>query len=212
MIDKFFFLYRITKNKNELEGGKIKNIIIYSIFLSFLFLAACKGENDNEKVVTSGKDITFKKVEPIKADDTVPNFKIIKVADEKTLALSDYDGKVVIIDFWATWCPPCKVAIPSMNKLYDAYNGQGLEVIGITVDSIRGDSDKDKLKQFIEKFAMKYPIAYASNEVRAIFGGIPSIPTVFILSKEKKVIKSYAGFSAAVEKEIEETVKQLIAQ
>ena len=180
---------------------KVNRMIRYILLFALVFWVCQCGQAKEREA----------KKEAVKRDlPKAPGFVLKKVMDEEELALSDLSGKVVILDFWATWCPPCRMSIPSFNHLYEKYKGKGLEIVGISLDRIKDFSDQQKLKAFIQKNSMKYPIVYATNEVRTSYGGIPSIPQVFILDRSGSVVTSFKGFSESVESGIENTVKRLL--
>jgi thiol-disulfide isomerase/thioredoxin len=183
---------------------KIKRIFKYTLLFALVFGVCQCGQakekgNGAKKENKSQKDL-----------QKAPGFVLKKVMGEEELALSDLSGKVVVLDFWATWCPPCRMAIPSLNDLDEKYRGEGLEVVGMSLDRIRDINDQQKLKNFIQNYSMKYPIVYVTQEVRNLYGGIPSIPTVFILDRSGSVVTMFKGFSESVESGIENTVKQLL--
>ncbi len=120
----------------------------------------------------------------------------------ETLKLSDYKGKVVILDFWATWCPPCRKGIPDLVELKKAYKDKGVEIIGLSLDAITHDgSTLRDVVPFMKSNSINYPIVKADNQVINNFGGISSIPTSFVLDKDGNVFASYVGF---VEKSVYE--------
>jgi peroxiredoxin len=105
--------------------------------------------------------------------------------------LSDYRGKVVILDFWATWCGPCRMGIPDLNVLYSDYRGKGLEILGIAMD----EGGKAGVLKGMQKHAIMigYPILIGTAEVQKNYGGIEAIPTTFILDKEGNIVAKYVG-------------------
>lgn len=102
--------------------------------------------------------------------------------------LSDYKGKVIILDFFATWCPPCKEEIPDFIELQKKYCGQGFTMIGISL------SKMGEMKSFVERMGINYPVLIDDGYATAVYGPIRSIPTTFIIDKEFKVVKKYIGF------------------
>lgn len=104
--------------------------------------------------------------------------------------LQDYKGKVLIIDFWATWCAPCRKEIPDFIALQDEYREKGLEVIGISLD----DSLRD-LTDFVKTNQINYTILYRDQERKIVdvFGGIKGIPTTFIIDREGNVVNKFVG-------------------
>jgi len=119
-----------------------------------------------------------------------PDFNLTDI-NGKPVRLSDYQGKVVILDFWATWCPPCRKGIPDFNVLYSNYRGKGLEILGIAVD----EGGKDSVQQGMQEHAITigYPILIGTAEVQKSYGGIEAIPTTFILDKEGNIVAKYVG-------------------
>jgi len=113
----------------------------------------------------------------------------LPTSDGKQLKLSDYKGKVVIIDFWATWCPPCRKGIPDLVELKKKYGSKGVEIIGVSVDQ----ETKPDVVPFIKEYGINYPIVYGNTNVYQQYGGIRAIPTSFIIDKEGKVVASYEG-------------------
>ncbi len=109
------------------------------------------------------------------------------------LTLTDYRGKVVIIDFWATWCPPCRKGVPDLISLKNEYGDQ-LEIVGVSLDAIsRGGATKDDVAPFMEEFGINYPIVQGNQDVVMQYGGIRSIPTSFVIDRRGFVISRYVG-------------------
>ncbi len=110
------------------------------------------------------------------------------------IKLSDFKGKVIVLDFWATWCAPCREGIPDLIEIQKEFKNQ-VQVIGITVD-------RDPLKvvpPFVKEFKINYPILIGSDEVYKQYGGIDAIPTTFIIDREGKIRNKIIGL---VEKQV----------
>jgi len=104
------------------------------------------------------------------------------------LNLADYKGKVVVLDFWATWCPPCRKGIPDLIEIKKQY-GDNFEIVGVSVDT----ETKPDVPGFIKEYGINYPIVYGNMGVYNEYGGIRSIPTAFIINQDGKIFKKYVG-------------------
>lgn len=110
------------------------------------------------------------------------------------LKLSDLKGKVVILDFWATWCPPCRKGVPDLVELKKEYKDKGVEIVGISLDAItRNGTTVNDVGPFMKSYKINYPIVRGDQNIVYSFGNINSIPTTFVLDKEGRVIAKYAG-------------------
>ena len=109
----------------------------------------------------------------------------------KSVTLSDYKGKVVLLDFWATWCPPCRKEIPGLISLYDTYKSRGLAVVGVSMDDSKSD-----IRKFAKKLGMNYPIliGYGRNDLEPAFGPLP-LPTAFVISRGGKICFKHDGMT-----------------
>jgi cytochrome c biogenesis protein CcmG/thiol:disulfide interchange protein DsbE len=121
-----------------------------------------------------------------------------------TFNFSDLKGKVVILDFWATWCAPCKVEIPWFLDLYDRYKGQGLEVVGVAMD----DEGMSVVKPFAEKLRINYHVVLGNENLATQFGGIVGLPTTFIIGRDGKIVAQHQGLVGR--NTFEEAVKKLL--
>ncbi len=119
--------------------------------------------------------------------EKAPDFTLESINGD-TIKLSDYRGKVVILDFWATWCRPCVMEIPHYKELYEAYKDSGLAIIGIALDK------PQKVVSFVDRFEVNYPIAVGDRSLAAEYGGIRAIPTTFVLDQDGKIYKKYVGY------------------
>ncbi|MBN1637624.1 MAG: TlpA family protein disulfide reductase [Ignavibacteriales bacterium] len=123
---------------------------------------------------------------------TAPDF-VLTSTDNKQIELSDYKGKIVILDFFATWCPPCRAGIPDLLSIKEEYKND-VEILGISLDEETGPSaTRQDLIPFIKEMNINYPVVYYTNDVISKFGGIEAIPTTFILDKEGNIYSQYVG-------------------
>ena len=106
------------------------------------------------------------------------------------VSLSDFKGKVVILDFWATWCPPCALEIPHFVTLQEQYWDMGFTMLGVAVNS----GDVGMVNSFARKYRINYPILMADDQIQKAFGGITSIPTTFIIDAEGNMRHRYIGY------------------
>ena len=118
-------------------------------------------------------------------NQTAPVFTL-KSLDGKTLALAELKGKIVVVNFWATWCPPCRAEIPDFVEFYNQNKDKGLEIVGVSVDEMT----PRQLQPFVQKNKMSYPVALVNKKILNDYGPISAIPTTFVI--DKKGIIRYA--------------------
>lgn len=121
---------------------------------------------------------------------TAPDFTLPDI-NNKSVSLSDFSGKVIILDFWATWCGYCVKEVPHLVELYNTYKEKGLVIIGIDVDT---DEDAAMLKSFASKQGITYPILLGNKNVTDSYGGVRGIPTSFIIDRNQKIVQTYVGY------------------
>jgi len=123
--------------------------------------------------------------------------------------LSDYKGKVVLLDFYATWCEPCRAETPHLVSLHKQYAGQGLHVVGLNVG---GEDDHSQVPSFAKEFGIQYPLALPDDElVDGLLGNNQSIPQAFVFDRSGKLLKRFIGYSDNSGAELERVVKAAIA-
>lgn len=123
-----------------------------------------------------------------KSSALAPDFTL-PTSDGKSMKLSDLKGKVVILDFWATWCPPCRKGIPDLIALKKKYGAKGFEIVGVSVDT----DTKSEVVPFMKEQKINYPVVYGNMNVYQQYGGIRAIPTSFVIDKQGKIVASYEG-------------------
>jgi len=117
-----------------------------------------------------------------------PDFTLTDIEGNE-VTLSSYKGKVVFVNFWATWCPPCRREIPAFIELRDELGDEGFTVLGIAVDP----REFNKVAPFADQMGMNYPVLLDKKGVSNLYGGISSIPTTFVVNREGKVVERIVG-------------------
>lgn len=132
-----------------------------------------------------------------------PNFKL-KAQDGKVVELAKLRGKVVVVNFWATWCGPCRKEIPGMLEVYKQYKDKGLEIVGISLDQ----EGWEVVKPYVERSKMNYPVVVGDGELAEAYGGIDAIPATFIIDKKGNLAKKHIGYMSKFD--FEEAVKSFL--
>lgn len=162
------------------------------LFLSLLALAIC-----GAVFLTAHSKFRARQIGS--ADRAVaPDFTLTDLSG-KPLTLSSYRGKVVLLDFWATWCDPCRDEIPRFNVLQDKYANRGLQIIGVSMDDA-----PDPVREFQQQFKMNYPVVMGSARIGELYGGILGLPVAFLIGADGRIYSKHLGATdeAVLEKEI----------
>lgn len=133
-----------------------------------------------------------------------PDFELTSL-DGKRVKLSDFRGKAVLLNFWATWCSPCKVEMPWFVDLQKKYGNDGLVVIGVAMD----DTDTPKIAQFASEMGVNYPVLLGTDKVSDDYGDVQFLPTSFYIDRDGKFVGKGVGLIAR--KEIEDNVQKALA-
>lgn len=123
------------------------------------------------------------------AAQEAPDFTLTDVEGKK-VSLSDYKGKVILLDFWATWCGPCKMEIPSFIELQNVYKDD-VVVLGVSLDQ----GGPSAVVPFVEKMKINYPVVYGDGTVVKAYGGIRGIPTTFVIDRDFNIQRKYVGYT-----------------
>lgn len=118
-----------------------------------------------------------------------PHFSV-RGLDGRVLRLSDFKGRAVIVDFWATWCLPCRASMPHLDSLQQRYEQRGLVVLGLSID----DQPPSSVRRFADKLGVKFRLALADEQVLDAYGPIRSIPTTFFINREGEVVRRVVGY------------------
>ena len=168
-----------------IKPKKILLIVVGVVLLFVVGIIAIDGQPEVEKPSRASQDLSDdEKISTAKA----PEFTLSDTNGD-SLSLSDYKGRVVIINFWATWCAPCREEIPGFIKLQEKYNGE-LAILGISVDQ---DGPR-VVPPFMERYGINYPVLYADGEIIRNYGGISGVPTTFLLDRNLVVQRYYVGY------------------
>ena len=169
--------------------NKRVSILFFSLLLASGFMLGC--EKFDSGSTQDAPEFVLKDL----------NGNVVKLSDFKT-------KKVIILNFWATWCGPCRMEIPQLIEFYNQYQGDGVEIVGISVD--RGGNAIEKVRKFSSQYNVNYPLLMFSNKVVQDYGGIRAIPTTFVLDRNMKIFKKYQGYRS---KEVfEEDIKVLLGK
>jgi len=185
---------------------------LFLLAISVTFITSCFNEKPAEKAPEVEKSETEKSEveEPAATPDAPvgPTYK--NLVDEKNISLVAMKGQVVLIDFWATWCPSCRKEIPGFIELYDKYKDKGVSIVGISTDS--GEA---VVNRYIEQQKITYPIIMNTKELqteyeKAIDQRIRAIPTTIIMNKKGEVASVYIG--ARPKSVFEQEILKLLAE
>jgi len=132
-----------------------------------------------------------------------PDFSL-ETLDGKTMRLSDLRGKAVLLNFWATWCGPCKIEMPWFVELQKQYAAQGLQIIGVAMD----DASKEDIGKFVKDMGVNYPILIGKESVGDQYGGVPALPESFLIGRDGKIVDKIIGLRGKAE--IEDAIKKAL--
>lgn len=158
-----------------------------------LFLFSCGG-NPPENEAAAGT---------ARLGQAAPEFSLNSM-DGKTHRLSDFRGKVVLLDFWATWCPPCRASTPALGRLHKKMAGKNFAILSISVDN-----NPNPVKPYLEKEKVKYLTLMADENIQAAYR-VRAIPTFILVNPIGEIAKIYQGFSPDMESEWEKQINHLL--
>jgi thiol-disulfide isomerase/thioredoxin len=164
----------------------LRNLILFSLCLAMALLPHCS---------TRGKE-----------SSAAPGFSL-KTLEDQEIALTSLKGKVVLLDFWATWCGPCREAIPHLASLQKKYQEKGLIVIGMNVDK----GERDVVRRFVKSMEIPYPILLTPEEVVRSYG-VSALPTSVLIDKEGNIREKITGFNSSIAKKLSERVGELTSE
>lgn len=169
---------------------RIRQVLILSIILLLpVIISACTVKEEEARKPA--------------ADFSIPDL------EGKLVSLSDYKGQIVMINFWATWCRPCREEIPGFVELQTKYGPEGFTILGLTIDTI----DREEVKKFALEYKMNYPILYLGKQKKQVqkdYGNFRGIPTSFLIDRDGLIIKQVTGLmeKSFWDKEIRSALKE----
>jgi peroxiredoxin len=141
-----------------------------------------------------------------RSGQAAPNFKVSTTSGQQ-VSLDSYRGGVLVLDFFATWCQPCRISIPHLIEMNKKYGKQGLYVLGMSADE---DGEK-AVKAFASQYRITYPLALAGESTQVDFG-VRSVPVMFVIDKKGRVAEVFRGFTDEVARSSEQLIKKLLAE
>ena len=165
-----------------------KNVIKMSVMLFVITIGYFLLFSQDSLINISQKEAVKKALQDI---NKAPDFTLTALNDS-SYRLSDLKGKVVLINFWATWCGPCRMEIPEFNELHENYKERGFEILGISVSD-----SKKQLQNFSKSFVIDYPLLFGNtknmNKIMRDYGGVYAVPSSFLIGRNGRIIWSYPG-------------------
>ncbi|MGB8131898.1 MAG: TlpA disulfide reductase family protein [Candidatus Angelobacter sp.] len=135
-----------------------------------------------------------------------PDFSLKTVPDGKEVSLSSLRGKAVLVNFWATWCEPCKIEMPSLVDMQKKYGPQGLQIVGVAMD----DADDKEISTFTHKMGVNYMVLRGTEKIGDLYGGIDHLPMTYYLDRSGKIVDETEGMAG--EATFEDAIKRALAQ
>jgi len=133
-----------------------------------------------------------------------PDFTLT-ATDGKAVRLSDYRGQVVLLDFWATWCPPCRAGIPHNMRLKDKYGPKGFAVLGLSLDK-----NPEDVEHYLDREPTNFPMMLLDDATRQAYGGVPTIPYAVLIDRTGRIRQKKVGFSQEIAENLEDAIARLV--
>ncbi len=192
---------------------RLKVGLTISVLSLSMLLAACGGPapvevSRSETPQGRTPPRTTLPMPPTTASNGQPNAQKFTLLDNQQVKLSDYLGKVVVLDFWATYCAPCLEEAPHLDALQRRFGAQGLEVIGLNVG---GPDDRPKIPEFAERLKIKYTLGIPEPEMTNLYmGGDSRIPQTIVFDRKGRIVKHFVGYDQTASAELERTIQQAV--
>lgn len=164
--------------KLKIDLFNLKKLLVFPLVSSFFILSACVQNN------------------------TAPDFTLLST-NENAVSLSDYKGKVVFLDFWATWCPPCRASVPAVKELNKTYLGNS----DVVILGINSGESVQTVKEFMASTGMDYTVLYATPDTGKDYE-VTGIPAFFVIDKNGKIVKRFKGYARGMEQQWKQAIEE----
>jgi thiol-disulfide isomerase/thioredoxin len=167
-----------------------RRIIFTLIVLTLVALFVGSSCNSNDRTTPTATNSVYPPVPQVVLETE------LRAASGSPIKLSDYSGKVLLVNLWATWCGPCRLETPELVKLHKEYQARGVEMVGLSTEN--PDASAQRVVDFVKAFNVDYHVGWATPEVAlTLMQGRDSIPQSFIITREGRILKRFIGFSPA---------------
>jgi thiol-disulfide isomerase/thioredoxin len=179
-------------------------LIMAGILIAGWGLAGCDGSAQSETSAPPVEDNAKLAQRPPRSPEAMFDFAL-RDLNGNTVHLSDYSGKVVFINFWATWCPPCRAELPDLIAVHNELAGDNFVILGISLDQ----TGMASVQRYVEQAGINFPILMGNEEVVTEYGNFRGIPTSFLLNSRHEQVKRYTGIvtRAQLTRDVQETLE-----
>lgn len=191
-----------------MSGDAKRALLLITVSVCSLALVGCHGRAANSNIgtpVVSRPPETSLPLPPMKVADSGMGWTL---ASSQHIKLSDYHGQVVVLDFYATWCEPCRASIPHLVDLQQRYGSRGLQVIGLNVG---GQDDYNEVPGFAREFQIQYPLGIPDAELENLFLNDNTIPQTLVIDRKGKLLKTFVGYDDSMKDQLERAIQSSLS-
>jgi thiol-disulfide isomerase/thioredoxin len=198
-----------TSNETFWSTGRILATVIVSVMVATIGYTLLAGHTDVEtesKLVLPGTPVSNPGSQIVPPDYDVPTI------DGRTIKLSDYRGKVLVMDFWATWCPPCRQETPQLARIAREHRARGVEVIGMHIDD-RGRSTPEAIRKFVADYGINYTVGMANDDMFTSYLGTEDdvIPQTLVFDRQGRMVLHMSSYSDSHARQLDEAINRALA-